>query len=478
MPENTSRTPALATSPLPWKTIALLALVYLATAQGRIGNADSASMLLVSRSLIEGHVLVPQGPMTFELPSGKWYSPYGVLVPILWIPLVLAGRLLSKLHLPLSVENCEELVVSFYAPCAMVFAMVLLARTWAEMGCSRARVRAGLWLFGLTTMLWPFAKLPGSDVTVGILLLLAYREHRKGAGATPWFRAGLWLGLGMAARKQTFSIAPVIACVWIAGEWIGASAPNRFSKAFRAACWIGAGALPGVLMHELYTWGRFDSLREPVYPGLENAGIPGPGLWWSQFLQLTVGSVAGVFWYAGLVLATLVLAYRPSRVRGAGSDYALPAGLLLYQILFLAFLPLWAGGVAFGPRLLLPVILLACTAWGWLPEPFTATQRSIIAGAAALGIAINVPGVLTDPLPVAVRNEMTPGRNAIVSRYRESAIVLGLARRTERFSQSGNLTHPPFQIPDFWWCQAIRLLSHPANGHDRATPRQTPGEKP
>jgi hypothetical protein len=415
-------------------------------------------MLWVSRSLLEGHVSVPKGFMGISGKDGVWVSQFGVLVPILWIPFVLLGRVLSQFHLPISPENCEEFAVSFYAPCMMTFALVILADIWAAAGCSLGRIRAGLWAVGIGTVLWPFAKLPGSDATTAVLLLLAFREHRLGASAKRLLSAGLWLGLMIPARKQSISIVPVVGMLWILQAWFTTRPDDRLKTTLRTTLLLGLGMVPGILLFLGYVWVRFGTLREPVYPGTEGLGLPSIATWASQASALIAGNRVGLVWYSGAITVATILGFRRVWQREPWT-LAFVVAIAASQIAVLACLPFWHGGPSFGPRYLLAVILLAATLWGFLPQRLQPLQWWSLLLAGIAGFALNLPGVLTDPLPVYWRIE-TGNRNAwISSSYQESAVALHLQARPAWHSNHTEFTHPPFQVPDLWWCQLLRVVS-------------------
>lgn len=441
---------------LPWRTIFGIALVYLLSAQGRVGNSDSASMLAVSRSLLAGHVFVPENVMGLRGLDGRWVSQFGVLMPILWMPFVLVGRLVAHLGLPLSLENCEEFVVSLYAPCLMTFALVLLADIWTSAGCPPSRVRAGLWMFGFATMLWPFAKLPGSDATCAVLLLLAYRSFTRGQSAAHLLGAGLALGLMLAARKQALSLVPVALVVWCLATWAHASKDRRLGSAIRTGALLAAGLIPGIVLYLAYLWARFGTVREPTYPGTEGVGLPPIGQWAEQSLEMLLGTRAGLLWYATPILAVFFIASGFMRRRHPATFWLI-VSIAGSQVAFLACLPFWYGGTTFGPRYLVPVILLAAVSWGFIERPLTKASRVTLAVSTVVGFLVTVPGLLTDPLPVYWRNIYGKEPFWMAAAFKESAIVLGLARRPDWHSKHVEFSHPPFQVPDLWWCQFLRV---------------------
>jgi hypothetical protein len=443
---------------LPWGTLLILGLIYLLCAQGRIGNSDSSSMLAVCRSLLEGHVHV--GPLDMGQPGvGGRVSQFGVLIPLLWLPFVLAGRALARLPVPLSAPAGEELMVSFFSPLVMVGFLMVLADLWRRCGASQARIRSGLWVLGLTTILWPYAKLPGSDVITGLLGLLAVRAWLgPTVGSQPnYLRAGLFLGFMLMARKQAQSLVPLFVLVWL----LDAVRGQRWSMGWQAAWQLGVGALPGVAGMTAYNWVRFGRLVADPYPrgdqGTETLEFLGWRAWIDRGVGLIGSGGSGLLWYGSVLIVVAVLAV-PRMRREAGALGCLLGALFLGQFGLVSYLPIWQGGTTFGPRLLLPVLLWSCVTWAFLPQLLKLWQRWALGLAMAVGLAIMVPGVLTDPLPVQARADEILDYNLIVARWEETAVVLKLANRPAAHQKNHNLVHPPFQVPDFWWCQVIQTL--------------------
>jgi hypothetical protein len=451
---------------LPWAHLGLITLIFLACAAGRIGNADAAIMLEQSRSILEGKLSIAVEHHAAVGVGGLRYSQYGILTSVLWIPFVLAGRLLHLLGAPLGREGCEEFVVSFCAPLVMSGIFVALADVWRRLGADRQSMIRGIWILGLGSMLWSYANFPSSDAIMAAALLMTLREWLiRRDGRSEWI-AGFWLGIALLSRKQAAVIAPVIILLWVIWRMKEAgSHPIRagMSSAFTFA----ASLLPPLVVLLWYNWARFGSPFVERYPNSELQPITLES-WTRAVAGLWISATSGLLWYAAPVVAGAVLGARRLLVR---SPFLLVAiGLVVAsQVAFVACLPYWMGGTTVGPRLLLFAAVLLAIPLGTLPHRLRIGSSCALWLAFGVGLVVTVPCVLTDPLQVHFRSELEGWqRNTLLVRNDELRVVLGLDQRPEQYSQHLIQTHRPFQAPNLWWAQIIRELG------DRKRPQPAP----
>ncbi len=455
-------------SSMPWVHLFWLALLFLATAQGRIGNADCAIMLAQTRSMMEGTLALPAIEGAAEGLDGNSVSQFGVLTSVIWIPFVGLGRILHAAGAPLSRSGCEEFAVSFCGPFAMSGIMVLLCDFWRRLGAGTAHMVRGIWLMGTGSMLWTYSKLPGSDVWMAIFLMLALREWLLKRGIRSDLLTGLWLGLAVLARKQAQVISPLIALAWIVGSGWGAAPGAWLRRAVQSGLGIAAGAAPAVAVALWYNRVRFGSLFLERYPHSVPPSFA-VGAWLDRSFGMVAGSSSGLVWYATPMIALFGITLLPMARR---SRFLLVVVLMLIvtQIGFLALFPFWHGGIAAGPRLLLFAAPLMAIFYALLPSGSPRGWSRLAWTAYSLGLFVTLPCILTDPLPVQSRLEVDhPGGNLLVSRLQESAVVLGLTDRPASHAGRAELIHPPFQVPDVWWCQVLREL------RQRQLPRPSTG---
>ncbi len=445
-------------APWPWRTVLCIGLIYAAVAQGRIAIEDSNLMLTVSRSMAAGHLDTPPGPLMVLGPDGRSFCHFGLLTSLWWFPFMLGGRLLHALGAPMDVGHCEEFVVSFASGFVAVACLAYLAWYWREKGVPARRVRSGLWLWGLASVLFPYAKLPGSDIIMGLALLAALIHFElRGDRARHLALTGLWLGLALMARKQAQTIVPVLG-VWMAARiWIGSPEVRRMPAVAKRLGQIAAGAAGPVAIHLTYNLIRFGSPVVERYPQAEYH-VPGVIEWvWRAWL-LTAGLDHGFVVYNLVVV--VVLAYGCAHI-DRGLAWLL-AALWATQTAFLAMLPYWNGGVCFGSRFLLYLVLIAGTAWpGFVAGRHGAVRRIVFVAALVIAVGVQAVGVTVDPLAARLRYEWAKeqARNQLFGGAMETIRVLGLpgGELPPALREVPEMSHPPLQVPDLWWCQIIRM---------------------
>jgi len=442
---------------VPWIHLLWLWLLFMATAQGRVGNTDSSIMLAQTRSMLTGTLALSPIEGAAEGVNGTRVSQFGVLTSVIWIPFVWAGRILNAAGAPLSQEGCEEFMVSFCGPFAMTGIIALLCDFWRRLGAGTARMVSGIWLMGTGSMLWTYSKLPGSDVWMALFLMLAFREWLVRRDLRSELMAGMWLGLAVLARKQAQVISPLIAMSWILGACWQEEPVARLRVAVRSGLGLAAGAAPAALVVLWYNQARFGSPFLERYP---NSIAPSfeLGNWLDRVFGMVAGSSSGLLWYATPMVAMFGIGLLPM-MRRLRFLLVVLVLVIVSQIGFLALFPFWQGGTSAGPRLLLFAVPLMAIPYGTLPLGTSRRWSRLGWASYALGALVTLPCILTDPLPVERRLAVDhPGGNHLVSRLQESAIVLGLADRPASHAGRTDLVHPPFQVPDVWWCQVLREL--------------------
>lgn len=441
---------------MPWFHLASIALLFLATAEGRIGNFDSSVMLEQSRSMLLGKLSIPIEGMSAVGVDGLRFSQYGILTSLVWIPFVLLGRLIHAVGVPLSREGCEEFMVSFCAPLVMATTLTALADVWRRLGAERQSMVRGLWILALGTMLWTYAKLPSSDALMALAILMVLREWLLPRTNQTEIRAGIWLGLALLSRKQAVVIIPVILLLWTLWRAkADAGGPLRSVLSSARGFAIPLGATAAVLLW--YNWARFGSPFLERYPGSTLQPVTLDS-WVHTLVNLCVSSRAGILWYAAPAVVAMAIGARSLYLRSPFLGVS-TAALLGSHLAFLACLPYWHGGVAAGPRLFLFGVVLLALPLGILPFRLSPTMAVSLWLAFGLGIAVTVPCVLTDPLSAHSRLELEKtNRNFLSARYKELMIVLGSSERPAQHRQVAELMHPPFQVPNVWWAQVLREL--------------------
>lgn len=436
-------------------TLGGLALIYLLTASGFVANADASVMLALTRSLLAGKLDLPASAGGVEGPDGLFYCHFGLLTSVLWAPLVWVGGWLAELAPRIPRDRWEEFLVGFANIPVMIALLGYLALAWQRRRVPAARLRQGLWIAGLGTMLWPYAKLPLSDPLMTLGIFAAYVHWRDSQSGRDDVLAGIWLGLALLARKQAEPIILVLVA------FLALMAQERRGRRLGL---LLAGFLPGLCVQLLYNHARWGGFLVERYAGVGPWTFPGWGTVALRIHGLLLGLDHGFLPYnlgcVALAIGALAVWWRADR-----RETGLVLALMGSQALFLAQFPFWEGGVSLGSRFFLFLAPFVALAWAHMPDRTSDRLRWIRNGALAAGILVQVGGVATDPLAANLRRELCPHEFAV----RHAGLMgagAGELMRVTKLSPPAPvpdsplartyLQHPTFQTLNFWWLHAWR----------------------
>jgi hypothetical protein len=349
-------------------------LVYGAFLCPLVYSVDGNSMLAVSESLALHHSFAI-GPQFGVLGrAGRFYSIWYPLLSILAVPFVWVGSIAGKwtglpLHYALQpfALILQDLITALTAYVTALLALRLGARmsgaVWAAIGFA----------FGTCAMV--YARSFFADPLLALLTVV-----------------GIYLQLGK-RRAGTFAAAAVSALAVLAkptgvilGPILGA-----YAMFTRRSLWAGlpqlSGTTAGALAYLGYNKLRFDGwltfghAQAATVQGFTIAVLP-----WST-IGLLVGTGNGLLWYCPIVLALAGLSrwvWRRPDVR-------------LVAVVGIAYLAIysprfdWAGGWAWGPRLLVP----ALPGWAALCGLLEDGWRSLFIALIAAGLVVNAPNLVS-----------------------------------------------------------------------------------
>lgn len=435
----------------PLAVFGAVALVYLFTASGRVGLADSSIMLEVTRSLLGGHVALPEHVLTATGADGQHYSQFGLLTSLYWMPFVLLGRLVAAVVPGVPLVMWEEFFVSFSGVPIVLVLLGYLVWEWRSRGLAEQQVRLGLWLVGLTTLVWPYTKIVTSDLLFALTVLGAWCHGRR---ATVWrhaVTAGVFLGLGLLCRKQAQTVMPVIVlylllrCPRTAWRGVGLG--------------LLTGFLPPLLVHLAYNYARWGNPFLEVY-AFVNAETPAGPLGWVSMLWYNLfGSYQGLFLFSPVLLVMFVLGARG----WWRTEWLEPVCVLLLlsgQLLLFAYFGPALGPISFGARLLVFMIPLLALAWPYCLPASGSWKYWLLAVFAAAGFVVQVLGVTTDALAAWQRRELSKADQPILAAHAAELVRVlcevptpAQAAAPETLAHS---PHPAFQCVDFWWVHLYR----------------------
>lgn len=435
-----------------WRVHPALWLVwclYLLSASGRVGNQDVEITLSMSRVMLEGKVALPTRMSgSVRGTDGIRTSPYGVGHSLYLMPYLGVGRAAAKVVPKLPAAMWEEFVVSFSNVPVIGGLMAYLVAAWRRMGATEARVAVGVGLFGLCSMLWPYAKLPFSDSLMALAVFGAWYHWTQGSARKEPLLGGLWLGVALVSRRQADAVVPILVLMAGVDAW-------RRGGLWRLG-WLSVGLLPAVAMRLGYNLARFGNVFLEKHPGM--AGVrevtqsdPGPQLW-----EVLFSSSYGFLPYNVVPLAVLVAGFA-GFWRHRRHDAVMVLILLAGGIGFLSLMR-FGSGVSFGSRYLLYTVAFMGLAWPWISWPQPAWVRWVWVPVVAVSLWLMAAGAALDPVPVMyrVRTAKAPLQQW-KGFYGEWGRVLSTDGRSDLPELESNSIwqHDAFRRPDFWWCHLV-----------------------
>jgi 4-amino-4-deoxy-L-arabinose transferase-like glycosyltransferase len=379
--------------------------LYLLTSAAILDNPDARSAYSMTRGLVlRGSITVQPEDRLDELfekvgRDGEVYSKYGLVQPLLQVPLFLVGLWGAPEAELQATQTAVALLHAFTTATALV---VLYSLALALFGSWRIALAIAL-SYGFATMAWLYATLTYSEPLVTLILLLACRlllaaEQRatpplarpgspsgrdqalRTSGLGLFVAAGTLTGLAILTKYPAVIYAPALA--WYA--W-AISRPRRSTLlAFAAPLALGVLALAA------YNLWRYGDILNTGYHIKELTRFPRPPWYGLYTLFFSLGK--SVFIYAPPLLAAVWML--PRFARRVGRFGTLVLALLLTSVLFYGIVRPWSGAWSPGPRYQLPVLPLAMLALGCLFERWhelAAWQRAATLGSVLIGVLVQIP---------------------------------------------------------------------------------------
>lgn len=338
-----------------------LLAVYLSTVDLRFQSIDEVAVFSLARSLV-GHggfdvdglfwtkIFTGVGTVVARGADGHLYSLKDPGLSIIITPLVALGY-------GAGVSPIRTAFLISPILTALTGALLFQAGRW--LGYGRRASALGVLTFGLATMAWPYAETLFTQPLAAFSLMLATWTAIRAKDRASW-RAGLIAGLGMGlastAGLAMWIILPVYALYLLPLADIRTGGLRSvIRRAFPQIVAFGAGVGLFVLLEILYNVSRFGG---PLATGhTETSGL---AFSLSNFVMGSIGQLIslprGVVWYAPVVLivpAGAALLWRSRR-----DVVLLISGQAVLIFLLYSSWYDWGGGLAWGPRFLVPLMPL------------------------------------------------------------------------------------------------------------------------
>jgi hypothetical protein len=377
------------------RTVSLLlwAFVFAATSFSGSRNpnlGDAELMCHAARSLLDRGTLAiePVRSDVVQGVDGKHYTKYPLLTVVQCMPALL---LQDAAHQFAPGDAAIDALALGIVPHAV--AATLAVGTWQLGLALGADVAAATWLALIalfTTPLWPASRALYSEglqalLIVWITLMALRARHLQRRSAFAW--AGLLCGLAI-NTKITLCIMPIAMLV---DQW---HVPGKRTRLSHLAFFALPAGCVGVVGWLAYNHLRYGNVLEQGYGAHRDASLGFSVPLSSGVYGLLFSSGKSIFLYAPVLLVSLVAI--PHWFRTRRRDLWLIAIPSLFTLAVTARWWSWSGDWAWGPRLLLPIVPLACLLLIDTLQSGTRMARAALGVLALLGLYIQVLGVSID----------------------------------------------------------------------------------
>lgn len=368
--------------------------VLLLSAGGHIYVKDGGAMYYMTESLLDHHWFdVPINPNTVGGkygPDGLYYTPFGIMQPLLAIPFLLLGKLLTPWTTALYTPS---VTIIFFNAIATALLASLLTIFFIALGVNPFRATWAGILIIFSTPFWIYSRTFFSEPLASLgTLAAAWAIHRYGCRRTliNLVFAGIMACVIILVRPLSGIALPALFLYLILVE--SRRGKNVDLKPFL----LFSGLLIlGIGLYLFYNHLRFGAVFESGYdklPSGQERGFTLPPLTGLKILLFSPGK--SIFIFMPLIIGSIAGFFMWVRHRKTRPEAIL--GVVITS-LFLLVLSQWArveGGVTWGPRLIMPAIpvLMLCL------TPLLKSNRGtkVIILLILIGVLVQIPGILVN----------------------------------------------------------------------------------
>ncbi len=454
----------------------ILSGVFLLTTGGHIYVKDGGAMFFMTESLVTHHWFdVPLNANTLGGrigPDGRYYTPFGILQPVLAIPFYLSGRAILQF---LDVRYLPALTTSLFNVFITALLFVYFFKYLTDLGVSVTSARRVTLGAAVSTPFWVYSATFFSEPFTALAILAAARNiflYQTDKQLRHITFSGLWMVAMLLTRPLAGIALPVLFLYLVTGNAHPGSSRNKNADLKPIFIFLFFAAL-GISLILLYNHVRFGSILETGYDRLPSGRprnftlAPLTGL---KILLFSPGK--SIFIFCPLLVPALLGAWLWLKNKNRHPELVLS---LLMPTMFLAVLCRWErveGGVTWGPRLMLPAVPVALVAL--TPLLTRKIGRGLIIVATLFGVTVQFAGVavnfstfISDHYPEYFNSRNGIYRfsfNPIPAHYKlllSTATPKNLLRKypPEVAASHKNLVEINYGTqdgPDFWWLYFYR----------------------
>jgi hypothetical protein len=338
----------------------LLTSLFGLVGRGTFFSSDEGGIFNTSLSLVQRHTLaIGPGENVHPGADGRLYACREILPSLLSVPPAVAGMAVEARRAApppaaptgAAIDGTNWpifLTVTLLGPLGVAGTLLLLHAFVREEGGTRGDALALAGAAGWATPLAVYSKTLFPQVFEGLwimLALLAAVRWRRAGGVRPVLLAGLACGLGLMTRPAFVFVTAAFAV------YFALARPQSWRQRIGSLALLGAPAAAGGAATALVNWLRWGS---PFDFGYHNAKEAFSTSFLTGLYGLLASPGKGLFVYAPVLVLAVLFGRR--LWRGGRAEVVLLLAITAAYLGLYARWYDWTGGLAWGPRFLVPLI--------------------------------------------------------------------------------------------------------------------------
>ncbi len=357
-------------NPLTW-----IGLIFFLTAKGHLEIIDTEYSVRTALAITEEASMLIEAvdPTVLEnVPkvdgTDKIYSQYGLGLIVIFLPLVLAGKVMASI-VQIDQRIPIDFVLSFYNIPFAILGLWFFRSILLRLKATHNKANLAVVLLATTTAYWKYSTTDFSEITQAAFLLGALNAFLD-PSPNKWRKISLWCALLVAIKIVFVVLLPIFAAfVWIEGTK-DKEAKRTFSRLFDFCIFL----IPVGLLLAAANYLRFGNLLETGY-GSEASSFS----WfffqrdWFDYLFSTQ---RGIIPFNPILLFALPgWLLVPLEHRKFAK---LCFGLLITWFLVMCFWKSYQGGWCWGNRLLVPILPIFFIPFAFVPIKSRASKAILL----------------------------------------------------------------------------------------------------
>ena len=197
--------------------------VFVLFSNGHYGGDGLENYLTAESIVLDGDIVIHDRPfgvdqMRYEVrgkvdSAGKYYSPYGIGMPIILVPLYAVGHIISKIIPQVPHDYITQFSASLANPIITAFTALTLFVFLGRLGYSLRTSFLTTLVFSFCTMSLIYTRSGFSEPAVGLFLLLAFlflHRYEKSGLIRYILFATILIGYTLLIKKNSFLYLPLM----------------------------------------------------------------------------------------------------------------------------------------------------------------------------------------------------------------------------------------------------------------------------